>query len=276
MKYFSFFRLKLRNTHIWKNTRLMKINTTLALLCIIILLIEIGIGVWYWNELKPFNSSDFNNVVTPSLSFVAIIIYAWALANTIRQNKIILSQSIKPYYEKEIENKVSEAKKILIDVDVLNLERHEKVNPLNYIRIITTTIASLSQNKDFVEDYKKSESHKPLNKNSFKEKSYYKEVLFLTKFTLNIHEVYFFYEDIKSLIQEINDSKLIDEEKLLLKKKIKRALLSEYLAFIDYEDKNPLLAIKIPNIYGFQDEVEYLHISKTAFRQHYDYFKSEL
>lgn len=69
----------------------------IALLSILILLIliDLSTGIWYWNKLNlKFNSSEFNNIVTPILTMIATPIYAWALYTTIKQNKIALSQNL--------------------------------------------------------------------------------------------------------------------------------------------------------------------------------------
>jgi len=42
-------------------------------------------------------------VSTPIISLIAVIFYAKALQNSTNQNKVLLSQNIKPNFEKEIE-----------------------------------------------------------------------------------------------------------------------------------------------------------------------------
>ena len=76
----------------------------LLIVLIILVTIDLTTGIWFWNKknlmLEP---SNFNNILTPIISFCAFIVYSLALITTIRQNKIILSQNIKPFFEKQID-----------------------------------------------------------------------------------------------------------------------------------------------------------------------------
>ncbi|MFA7446067.1 MAG: hypothetical protein WCY89_08985, partial [Flavobacteriaceae bacterium] len=102
--------------------------------------------------------SKFNNVATPVISFVAVIIYTITLYYSIKQNRIILSQNrtilsqgIKPFYDKEIDNLIEKAKKIKIIED--NLYRNKEINALNYVEFIKESLVSLYHNKDFMQEY---------------------------------------------------------------------------------------------------------------------------
>lgn len=251
---------------------------TLLIVAIGLLLADLLTGIWYWNKLNlNFSPSNYNDIVTPIFSVIATIIYAWALFNTIKQNKIILSQNIKPYYEKEVENLKSKAEGIIIDGTLLSPTEPPKITALNFIKIINDTIITLSQNQEFLEDYKKYEQNDTLTKEYFEKRNYYGKLLFLAEFTMEINSISFFYRDIKLLIEEINQSKLIPEEKELFKKRIKRTLLNEYMAFIDFLDKHPLIVPPIPILYDLQKKnIEFKLLSQTNFRKHFDWFKNEL
>jgi ABC-type uncharacterized transport system permease subunit len=75
----------------------------LLIVLIILVTIDLTTGIWFWNRKNlMFEPSNFNNTLTPIISFCAFIVYTIALFTTIRQNKIILSQNIKPFFEKQI------------------------------------------------------------------------------------------------------------------------------------------------------------------------------
>lgn len=246
------------------------------IILIVLVLIDISVGIWYWNRLNLiFNSTEFNNILTPLLTISAVIIYAWALNTTRNQNKIILSQSIKPFYEKEIQKYVDKAKVIKIES---NLSRDENINGLNYIEHISDTLLSMTQNEDFINDYNisKSKSDFVYTKDYFEKRSYFGELKFIYIFALNINPISFLYGDLKSLIEEINNSKLIQEDKLLLKNQIHRTFLSEYMELIRQMDKNRFYP-PIPLIYNsiFSNEIKFELLSQTSFREHFTYFETE-
>ncbi len=244
---------------------------------ILLLLTDLITGVWYWNRLNlKFNSANFNNIITPTFTIIATLIYGFALFNTMNQNKIILSQSLKPHYEKEIENLVIKSREIKIEGELTNNDESIKINALNYIEAINNSIIKLSKNKEYLEDYAKYENNEILNIDYLKSRNYFVNLLFLSQFTIGMNSISFFYDDIKILIQEINQSNLISEDKELLKKNIKRNLLSEYMAFIDFLDKHPLIVPPIPLLNYYNENIEFKLISKTKFREYFDWFKNEL
>lgn len=256
----------------------------LLFIAIALLLTDLFTGIWYWNRLNlKFDPANFNNIITPIFAIIATLIYGLALFNTVNQNKIILnqnkiilSQNIKPHYEKEIENLMTQSREIKIKGEITNDDEPIKIDALNYIKAINDTIINLSQNKEYLEDYAKYENNELLTIDYFKSRNYFGKLLFLSEFTIGINAVSFFYQDIKLLIQEINQSKLISEDKELLKKRIKRNLLSQYMAFIDFMDKHPSIVPPIPIVFDLQEKIEFKLLSKTNFREHFDWFKSEL
>ena len=265
----------------------MKITHTIIILLVIaiaLLLTDLFTGIWYWNQLNlNFDSANFNNIVTPIFTIIATIIYGFALFLTINQNKIvlnqnkiILSQNIKPYYEKEIENLITKATEMKIDGEISIENASSNINALNYINAIQSSIVNLSQNEEYLEDCEKYERNELLTKEHFENRNYYGKILFLSRFTLGLNSVTFFYQDIKLLIQEINTANLISEDKIILKKQIKRNLLSQYMAFVDFMDKHSSLVPPIPIIFNLPEKIEFQLLSKTNFREHYDWFKIEL
>ncbi len=242
----------------------------------ILLLIDIFTGFWFWNRYNLiFDSAEYNNIITPTLTFIATVIYGSALFLTIRQNKIILSQNIKPHYEREIESYIAEARNVKIVSTTVHSDK--EINATNYIEYINESILALCRNQQFLEDYDNHNRNQILSRNHIMQRDYIFDLMFLSEFTLPMNRIISFYEKLKELIEEINQSKLINEDKKLLKKRIERSLLSEYLAFISFENKNSVIIPPIPLLYADFDktDVQFGQISKTGFRKHYDYFRNE-
>lgn len=242
---------------------------------ILILCTDIIVHIWFAKDFDLlFDSAIFNNVVTPVFTIVSVVIYSFALFITIAQNKIILSQNIKPFFEKEIEKLLIKGKEI--DIESILFE-NEKINALNYTQYINKTFLLLSKNKEYIEDYNRLSKLCTENTEYFKNRSYIKEILFLNDFAIGIGPIYFFYNDIIELIGEINSSKLIDEDKELLKKQIKRTFLLEYIALNNIQNKHNHLMLPIPLIFNsWQKDIEYKQLAETRFSQHLKFFNEEL
>jgi len=100
--------------------------------------------------------------------------------------------------------------------------------------------------------------------------------MFISNFTLGVGEIYFLHLDIKTLINKINASKLINEDKKLLKTRIYSELLDEYIAFVELDKKYNILP-KFLDIYPGtkSSEIEFKKITETGFSSSYDWFKNE-
>ncbi len=258
-----------------------KLILFLLLIIAVLLSIDVLIRVWYHNEYNLiFSSSEFNNILTPIFTLISTIIYGWALLTTIGQNKIILSQSIKPFYEKEIEKLIKKAETTQTEKTILYA--NEDINLLNYTKYIIKTLLKLTEHKHYNEDCETFEIKGNSNTITYeylRNRSYFGEFLFLSNFTIPICTVHFFYNDLKKLIEEINNSKLILEDKILLKKQIQRTFLSEYLEIIRLQKEKviPYPAIPIVDFGIIPMEVKkFDQIANTEFSHHYKFFKKEL
>lgn len=100
--------------------------------------------------------------------------------------------------------------------------------------------------------------------------------MFISNFTIGIGETFFLHSDIKAMINKIDASKLIAEDKKLLKARIYSELLAEYMAFVEFDIKYNI-APKFPDIYpgGESKEIEFKKISETGFASSYEWFKKE-
>ncbi|WP_290834428.1 hypothetical protein [Flavobacterium sp.] len=248
---------------------------TLISILIILICIDLSTGIWYWNKLNlKFDSSEFNNVVTPLLTMVATPIYAWALYTTIKQNKITLSQNLKPFYEKEIDNLVLKGKKIKFEDS--KLFGKKKINALNFVKYISKCFVNLSLNEQYREDYENYKKGKKFTKDYFFSRNYIDELMFISNFTMGIGGIFFFHSDISSLINKIKVSKLIKEDKDLLKTRIYSEFLAQYMAFIEIDIKHNI-APKFPDIYPSQKlaEIEFKKLSETGLNVTYKSLKKE-
>jgi hypothetical protein len=247
----------------------------LLIITIVLILIDIAIRCFFgFNFQLFFESAYFNNIVTPIATCIAVYIYTMALFNSVKQNKILLSQTIKPYFEKEIERLIKESDEIIIRTVLIKnkIMKDKIINVKNYIDLINDICIELSKNEDFKNDFNDFEKGILYKKNHFEERSYYSEVLFLNQFVSEIGVIPFFYDKIKILIEEINISKLIEEDKILIKNSIKRTFLAEYFSFIKFLDSHPPFFMPpIPCIMSSSNNnIEFKNFNHTPFRNHYD------
>ena len=222
-----------------------------------------------------FDSSEFNNIVTPILTIVATFIYAFALFTTIKQNKIALSQNIKPYYLDEIKKFEKKAKKVVVNDETVF--PGEKITAENYISYIMKALVELTKNEQYKEDYKNHSKGTKLTNEYIRTRTYYNLVMFLTGYTFHLSDINFLQSEIASLVGEINLSKLIEEDKILLKKQIDRTFFQNYLSFIEFEDKHDF-APQIPILFRrpLESDIYFEKLSQTNFRNLYFVLKKEL
>jgi hypothetical protein len=258
--------------------KIKRVIVTLLLIVIVLISIDIISGIWFWNKYNLiFSSENFNNITTPILTFVAIVIYGLALFTSINQNRIIYDQSIQPHYLEEIKKLKKKAKKQ--NLDNLGVIKGEKVNLLNFTTHLFSTITNLTKNVEFLQDYNDYENGIEHGFLYFKEREYFKLLMFIYEFTIGF-DIKFNFIDIKKLVQEINSSKLLENNKQILRKKIKKELcIEEYLAFIEFFDKNsghiaPLLPMVFERFNIENDKkIIYKPITDTSLREPYDWYK---
>jgi len=248
---------------------------TIAIVILIILsLIDIFTGIWFWNrKYLEFNSLIFNNIVTPVAQIIGIITFSISLFFIYKQtkllndqNKIILSQNSKPYYEKQIENyreKINDYSKIYY---VGNKEYF--IDPLNFTKILYEIFNKLLLDINYYSDINKFQTNK-MDETYYSKTNYhkYKEIFqsFTNGFTYN--QIYSFHQKLKELINEINlSNNLIDNDKILLEKRIKREFLIDYMLYIENMRKPKSIQMKIPvstTFYRFGGNINYEYLFKS-------------
>jgi hypothetical protein len=248
---------------------------------ILLLTIDLVTGVWFWNRnYLEFSSQLFNNILTPIISLIAVIIYSFALYQSIKQNKImhsqyriLFSQNIKPYYEKEIEFLLTKAEGLTIKNLTLELGQ-TSFNALNYTSGIYSAISLLIYNQEFQEDVKSYKDGNKFKYDYLEKRSYYNCFLFLTQYLTIMNPIDSFYSESKSLIEEIKLSNLLSEDKTMLKKRINRLLIKPYLDLVLFFNSNKNFIFPIYN--PLKPEIEFKPFSETAFTKHFDWFQKNL
>ncbi len=254
-----------------------KILIGLFLLTITLLLIDILTGIFYWNRFNLlFDSSEFNNISTPIIGLASFIVYSFALLLAIRQNKTILSQNLRPYYEREINRIISDFEKEIVDSESI-IDDGKEYNGINYPNLISSQLFELTKNSDYNKDLIDYERGMEIKAQDIKGRSYFPIVLFLSKYTIGVSNI-FRYNYLKELVEEIENSKLIEDDKIILKKRIKKEILLYYMSFISSEDSPTLQSPPIPYVFDYrnQDKIEFKKISDSSFREYYDWFKINL
>ena len=256
-------------------------NIIILLLCILIVVVAIDIltGIWYWNRIHLiFDADNFNKLATPIAGFLGIIIYSTALFISLNQNKILKSQNIKPFIEKEIDDLRGKAEKIVFRTDTFDELSNEVFNCLNYIRSISKSLLALDKHVDYHSDLKEFENGKQFEDSYFENRSYYGIALFLSHFYISFPlSSQFFYSDIKTLVNEINDAKLIREDKEYLKKKVRKTFLGEYMALLKFMDEHSSVRFPpVPVLFKNLNYPQFVQLNKTNFREDYDWFRKRL
>ncbi len=252
---------------------------SLIIILIILVAIDIGTGIWYWNRLNlKFDSTQFNNIATPIVSIVSFIIIFFTLLVSMRQNSINLSLSIKSYFERKIDLLLDEAKNTkLNDAIVANLFPNENYNGINYVNSIVKSIKLLERNEQFKDDYREfKELGNSRDREYYKERDYYKIVLYLNQFTLSFNDFGSLYNQIQNLFVEINTSKLISEDKYFLQRRIKAEILQDYLSFIEKEKKYKIHEYEIPIMDEIPKPITYKYFHETEFAALYNWIKKNV
>lgn len=254
-----------------------KLLIGLFLVIVTLLLIDILTGIFYWNRLNLlFDPSAFNNISTPIIGTVSFVVYSLALFLAFKQNKTILSQHLRPYYEREINRTIAELEKEKINSELINRDEKE-YNGINYPNLIFNQLIVLTKNSDYIKDIRDYDRGIEFKVKYIEERSYYPIVVFLSEYTVGLYNK-FKYDYLKELIEEIEEAKLLDEDKIILKKRIKKEILSYYMSFISLEQESSIPIPPIPNIFDFtnQNKIEFRKISDSNFKDHYEWFKNNL
>lgn len=260
-------------------TKTQKVLVILLILIALLLFLDIITGLYYWNrDNLRFSYENFENLLLPLISFLSLVVYTWALMLAFKQNKTIVSQHLFYFYEKEIDRLKLKLEKKEITTSLVDFEG-ENINGLNYPVQLGKNLYDLYSNDDYLEDLDSYEKGKKFSRGYFKKRSYHKVIMFLNDYTFDLFNR-FNYNEIKVLVNELNETKLTHLDKSNLKKRIKRELLINYISFVESEDNSLVQTPIIPILYDTnhldKDDIRFKKLSETSFRNHFDWFSKNL
>lgn len=248
---------------------------------VVLLLTDIIIRIWFASDLNlVFNSTAFNNLTTPIVSIISIGIYSLTLLYVIKQNQVIQSQNLRPYFDREIDRLIKTIKKTKFKTSLKftsedKTEFIESYNGFNYTQLIYKVFDECRRDEQFIQDYERSKHSNQFELQYIHGRSYADKTIFLSDMSGGLHNR-FKYDSIKDLIIEITSSKLIDEEQVQLKRRIKREILQNYLSILRFNSYG--LTPFVPDIF-VKDKTLYYRFAKlgdTAFAADYEWFKNNL
>lgn len=243
---------------------------------IILVLTDLIIGIWYWNKMNlQFNSSEFNNILTPIVSLVSFGVLIYAVLVSVRQNRITLSSNIKPHFENKIQSILNTLKNTTIDDFLaISLFPGQTFNGLNYMNAVVESMNILRMDKDYQKDYKLFiDEGKVYKHDDYRNKNYFSVLYFVSNYAMNDHPYSSCNEQIKKLCVEIKKSKLINEDKKYLIEHIKKELVLKYLMFLENEQKYTVIKPMLLIIFERQNQPTYKYLYQTEFANLYNWFK---
>jgi hypothetical protein len=251
---------------------------TIILISVLIILISIDLttGIFYWNRLNlAFSAENFNNILTPIVAIISLFVYALALIINFRQSQIIQSQHIKPYFTDEIHKQRLNFENITFETNLIKTN-YENCNGLNYPSVIMEQIKALLKSHDFLSDLESFEKGIKYNQENFKQRDYYKILMFISQFTFDL-KLSFKYKELIQLGKEINESKLLESDKVQLRRTVNKEILIEYISFIEFDKNMKNIIPKIPELYSTKvmkgGLVDFKRVSETSFSEHYTELK---
>lgn len=185
-------------------------------------------------------------VAGPIVSMVAIIFYARALSTANKQNKVFLSQNIKPNFEKEIQHFIIQGSKEKSQYRIRNTSESITFKMKDIGSPIFTSIRALINNKDYRIELEKAKTENCTESLMCPEKSFYNNINFLRLNIARNSETSKFFTEIFQFIEEINSSQLIKEDQRIIKKELKRKVLEITLDRYNIMNNMTLLDTYIP------------------------------
>lgn len=244
----------------------LKKHLLIFILSVVGLLLLIDIVIHYWNGwgFTVAETTLFNNLVTPIASIISTIIYTITLLLLIKQTKIIHSDSLKPYFNRRIDNIVRELKNNIYKVPDFSFSFYAETD-ISYFRLFKF--------------FKEAESKlKLLGMVNWEGKTYYTSIHNPNRL-LNICLQAFANHGIgkldlvRDLILEINsETDLTERERKNLINIIRLEIVNLYVTYIDSISLSPsYFCVPMGDSkteYGYSCEPFF----KTKISKHYDFF----
>jgi len=202
----------------------------LASLAVVLLLVDIAVHVWFGNRYHlKFDDATFNNVVTPIVSVITAIAFVYISFNqnklVLRQNKIIISQGLKPYYEQLVKKLIAKFKKTEFKYST---DDDMKYNGINWTDILQRTLHETFITNDYEEDLKDYQlgNRKPFS--YYRSRSYFSSLNSVDTILYKMEER---YKGLRTLEYQITNSNLIGEDIEQLNRKIHFGVLEEFFKY---------------------------------------------
>lgn len=183
-------------------------------------------------------------VSTPIISLVAVIIYARALKNSTNQNKVLLSQNLKPNFEKEIEFLLKEGNKkgIVQKTDFSEEKITYKVS--NTFQGLYQYVRNLTNCEEFQMDRKDKIF---LNEKLINSKNYSKDLFSIRHIIYKNSSYARYFKNIELFLEKVENSRLIEEDKYAVKNSLRRLILEDSINFYNgYYNQTRIAEMTIP------------------------------
>ena len=223
---------------------------------------------------KAVDWETWNYISMPILTFLGFVVYAITLKAAIRQNRITSSASRIANYEEEIEDLKSEGYEITFSYG--GEMPPSPLNAYNFWNTFYRVLRKIERNSELEKDSEDLKAGKELNWNYIDTRSYRKEFMFLSNFLDPHSELNIFFHRVESLLREINSSSLMPEHKGILKRRIRRKLLQEYLVqVIDVRYRGGDFKKDIPYL-SRDKEIRLGDLDTIVIAKKYDQFQKSL
>lgn len=209
----------------------MKKIILLLTILIALVVIDLATGIFYWNRLHlVFDAGNFNNILSPVVGFTALVVNALVLILFLKQTKIIQSQNLKPFFIDLITRLEQESKLVSIS-HFVNGQREKLQGFDNAINLYSKTIKLLEHSSDYKRFVNSNKGF--IQESEAENLAFYKLLYPLIYTTVSTSEIRMFTKKVKRLIDTINNSNLLNEDKQYLVGQINSEVLANYHNLID-------------------------------------------
>ena len=259
----------------------MKIFSIRNLLLLTAFLLICNLATWYWfvaGMHLRFDAETFDHVVSPISSILAFAGIIFALLSAINQNKIAQSQNARPYFDKEIDRIEAKIASNVLKPRIVSPSSREYTG-FTYIQYVNDLVNECTKDLQFAEDLEKSMTNNIFEVEYMYHRTYCDKVMIVSEFAVGVGNR-FEYDNISQLINEINESMLLDMEKTQLKRRIKKEIIGNYLSYIKWFGMRIFPTFPVFTIDHDTDNVrqyyKFIHLDETPLAEYYDFFNKEL
>ncbi len=209
-----------------------------------------------------------NYILMPIITLISVFLYFLALRNSQKQNEVFLSQNIKPNFEKEIDALAEEGQKIIIQKEIVSLthsydNRKQECNGLDIFYFFILILKDIHNNEDFIDDWVNRNSSS-ITRTELTRKSYYPYLNFCYAEILNDWTTLGqYFSKIINLWKQIENSRMINEDKFLTLKILERKINHKILRYYDQLFNSDLFSTYLP-IPVDDNKIDWVKIEKFS------------